>query len=61
MINVFTTEAGLSYSNATITRSVKETAICTVSVARRKQFARAGEPPWLGPEERAYVERLAAA
>jgi aryl-alcohol dehydrogenase-like predicted oxidoreductase len=22
--------------------------------------ARAGEPPWLGPDERAYVERLAA-
>jgi diketogulonate reductase-like aldo/keto reductase len=26
-----------------------------------RENAAAGEPPWLGPEERAYVERLAAA
>ena len=26
-----------------------------------RENARAGEPPWLGPEERAYVERLAGA
>jgi diketogulonate reductase-like aldo/keto reductase len=26
---------------------------------RARANARAGEPPWLGPEERAYVERLA--
>jgi diketogulonate reductase-like aldo/keto reductase len=26
---------------------------------RAAENARAGEPPWLGPEERAYVERLA--
>lgn len=28
---------------------------------RVRENARAGEPPWLGPEERAYVERLAVA
>jgi diketogulonate reductase-like aldo/keto reductase len=27
---------------------------------RARENARAGEPPWFGPEERAYVERLAA-
>jgi aryl-alcohol dehydrogenase-like predicted oxidoreductase len=27
--------------------------------ARAEENATAGSPPWLGPEERAYVERLA--
>jgi diketogulonate reductase-like aldo/keto reductase len=29
--------------------------------AHARENAQAGSPPWLGPEERAYVERLAAA
>ena len=29
--------------------------------AHARENARAGEPPWLGPEERSYVERLAGA
>lgn len=33
----------------------------TSSPEHARENARAGEPPWLGPEERAYVERLAAA
>jgi aryl-alcohol dehydrogenase-like predicted oxidoreductase len=33
----------------------------TKSSAHLRENARAGEPPWLGPEERGYVERLAAA
>jgi aryl-alcohol dehydrogenase-like predicted oxidoreductase len=31
----------------------------TRSAAHARENARAGDPPWLGPEERAYVERLA--
>lgn len=31
----------------------------TQSVAHMRENAAAGQPPWFGPEERAYVERLA--
>jgi diketogulonate reductase-like aldo/keto reductase len=33
----------------------------TTKPSRTRENAAAGEPPWLGPEERAYVERLAGA
>ena len=32
----------------------------TSKLERMTENARAGEPPWLGPAERALVERLAA-
>jgi aryl-alcohol dehydrogenase-like predicted oxidoreductase len=32
----------------------------TRKAERARENAAAGEPPWLGPEERALVERLAA-
>jgi aryl-alcohol dehydrogenase-like predicted oxidoreductase len=35
--------------------------VATARPERLRENAAAGEPPWLGPEERAYVRRLAAA
>ena len=33
----------------------------TTDAAHMRQNAAAGQPPWFGPDERAYVARLAAA
>jgi hypothetical protein len=33
----------------------------TASAEHARENAAAGEPPWFGPEERAYVERLVGA